>query len=650
MPIQETQESRFSEATDPSFVREQIRLLQPETGILERYGQYTFRTGQQELLRTIDSCHPIMYITPGIALPGLAADGGLELLSADHFLNAVDLNQPSLFFSGAYTLRKTQTIVFNGQAYIQKIIRERLPSLEEIGATPRPDLDILLSIESEPVQIRTYEYPIKNEFTRLLLLDLPGEIYPGNANSNERLWNDVVLGFGSHRVIRKLMDQRSIEYPAYAHAQESQTSLGILGLLDNKVFQYGDTYDSYQTALREVRHDSLLTNHTLLLGAEPTFTGKQCEQYIFPNIASNEVKRQLSTFIEKRGGVLRLLDLGLYLAGKYNAVSVDHGARATKIFQDKDKYGRIFYGNHIEFPAVTNGIYEKRWNKPMVSLLEKYNVIDTFGLVKDENADKNIDAIPAEEMKAIKYEAVQQFKTFLDNGKRKDQFGNKISIPENAVIVGDARRVAEYKRRWMMFVHPERIEQLLNENPNVYIFLSGKAHPDDTAAQEQLHSVLNTIANNELFKKRIFFAPDWEPEFAQKLIAATSIWLNTPEVGLEACGTSGMKAAFGGALLVSTKDGFLAQLPPEAYYAIDGPTNSQEEFDSYYTQFEKAVKDTQDVETWANQVKLLWKNGLLDIASGSRMLGTYNIHMLPPSPEDAFRNHIRNNIIYQHPS
>jgi len=85
--------------------------------------------------------------------------------------------------------------------------------------------------------------------------------------------------------------------------------------------------------------------------------------------------------------------LGLYLAGKYNAVSVDHGLRATEIF--REKYGHLYYGHPIDFAPITNGIYEKRWNKPMVSLLEKNHVLDTFGLV-GENTELNITSVPAE--------------------------------------------------------------------------------------------------------------------------------------------------------------------------------------------------------------------------------------------------------------
>ena len=44
------------------------------------------------------------------------------------------------------------------------------------------------------------------------------------------------------------------------------------------------------------------------------------------------------------------------------------------------------------------------------------------------------------------------------------------------------------------------------------------------------------------------------------LVAGCDVWVNTPQVGLEACGTSGMKAALNGLLSLSTADGWMAEI------------------------------------------------------------------------------------------
>jgi starch phosphorylase len=47
---------------------------------------------------------------------------------------------------------------------------------------------------------------------------------------------------------------------------------------------------------------------------------------------------------------------------------------------------------------------------------------------------------------------------------------------------------------------------------------------------------------------------------AETLVAGCDVWLNTPIVGFEACGTSGMKAALNGVLPCSTADGWMAEV------------------------------------------------------------------------------------------
>jgi glucan phosphorylase len=53
------------------------------------------------------------------------------------------------------------------------------------------------------------------------------------------------------------------------------------------------------------------------------------------------------------------------------------------------------------------------------------------------------------------------------------------------------------------------------------------------------------------------FLPHYNMEIAQLLTAGCDAWLNTPAVGFEASGTSGMKAALNGVLPITTKDGWV---------------------------------------------------------------------------------------------
>ncbi|MCK7557154.1 glycogen/starch/alpha-glucan phosphorylase [Chitinophaga sedimenti] len=79
---------------------------------------------------------------------------------------------------------------------------------------------------------------------------------------------------------------------------------------------------------------------------------------------------------------------------------------------------------------------------------------------------------------------------------------------------------------------------------------------------------------------------NYDMETAQLLVQGVDLWLNTPRVQEEACGTSGMKVILNGALHCSTLDGWWAEAYQEdAGWAISqderlGPGNWQEQQDA----------------------------------------------------------------------
>ncbi|MCY7413859.1 MAG: alpha-glucan family phosphorylase, partial [Salinibacterium sp.] len=64
-------------------------------------------------------------------------------------------------------------------------------------------------------------------------------------------------------------------------------------------------------------------------------------------------------------------------------------------------------------------------------------------------------------------------------------------------------------------------------------------------------------------RERIVFLPNYDIAMAQLLYPGTDVWLNNPLRPLEACGTSGMKAALNGSLNLSILDGWWAEFYDE---------------------------------------------------------------------------------------
>jgi glycogen phosphorylase len=592
-------------------------LKNKETSNGKRWNSFLEKIGRSDLKEVLDLKHPMIYSSAEYMLPGTSGDGGLGALARDHYLEAANLGYPGIFFGLFYLDKKTQIIPTDYQGHFwQEVKLDKLPDPEELGMDRVNNMRVIINTRSRPnTPIPVYRHPLSTDRTPLFLFTVFGGVYPNENNSNERLWNDTVLGFGQQQIISQLTDKGMIKSPSFFHINESAMIFAALSQLDDLTGVYGNTYEVYEKALKEVRNKVILTNHTLVPAAEASFSKEQCEEIVFPNIKNQVVKNRLYEFIDSHGGRLTLLDLAFHLAGKCNGVSMDHAARASKIFK------RDFY-------AVTNGIFEEGWAPQTLDVLKKHRVIDQFGLPLDNFPHRVLD-IPKRDLIRLKNTGVRDFQNYLLSGNRRDQFGNIVEIPEDAIIIGDARRYADYKRRKMIFTHPDVLEKMLIEHPKAHLIISGKAHPNDYMLKDDLSQVLNTIAGNRIFSNQIHFLPNWDPGFAQHLFPATHVWLNYPRVGYEACGTSGMKAGLNGALLVSTIDGFFVEMNKKTFYAVEGASDTPEEYNSFYANLLQAVNDAENPDRWVEHVKRLWQGEFLKIASGARMLGQYTQMALP---------------------
>jgi starch phosphorylase len=93
----------------------------------------------------------------------------------------------------------------------------------------------------------------------------------------------------------------------------------------------------------------------------------------------------------------------------------------------------------------------------------------------------------------------------------------------------------------------------------VQLVFAGKAHPADDVGKEMIRQIVQTCRDSEL-RLRMAFVEDYDIGVARVLYQGADVWLNTPRRPLEACGTSGMKAALNGALNCSILDGWFDEL------------------------------------------------------------------------------------------
>jgi starch phosphorylase len=154
------------------------------------------------------------------------------------------------------------------------------------------------------------------------------------------------------------------------------------------------------------------------------------------------------------------------------------------------------------------------------------------------------------------------------------------SLDPHTLTLGFARRLTAYKRLSLLVADPDRARKIIVGPPPVQLLIAGKAHPRDTEGKRLLQRGAVLQREIEPHGASVAFLEDYDLTIARELVVGCDVWLNVPMLGLEASGTSGMKAIFNGGLHLSVLDGWWA----EAYngangWAIPGDAPTPEERD-----------------------------------------------------------------------
>jgi glycogen phosphorylase len=130
------------------------------------------------------------------------------------------------------------------------------------------------------------------------------------------------------------------------------------------------------------------------------------------------------------------------------------------------------------------------------------------------------------------------------------------ALDPQALTLGFARRVPTYKRLTLLLRERERLARILMsaERP-VQLLVAGKAHPHDGDGKRLIEEFGAFAAGHDV-RHRVIMLADYDMALARVLVSGVDVWLNTPLRPLEACGTSGMKAALNGVLNLSILDGW----------------------------------------------------------------------------------------------
>lgn len=436
--------------------------------------------------------------------------------------------------------------------------------------------------------------------TRILCITEPnfGELYSGESGGDHRLYQEVSLGFGGYQAL-KLVGLK----PAIMQLNEVATFFAALARLDELASNGMDVYE----AIVYTRKHTLYTNHTLVQAAEAEFSYEQFERYVFPNLKSRAVRKWLSDKFEN--GRIRLSTVTIEIAELRSGVSKLHARVAN--YHD-------LAGNKVKFKAITNGIDIPTWTLPeIVSYLKNNNILDKFDLPSENYLD-NIDKIDAKEILELKKLGRAELNRVLS--RRVNQYGQHPVVEDDALVFDFKRRFVDYKRPWLPMTNPERLAEIL-EKYNIHYFLAGRVHEGDHVMAEKLRALLKTVDENPILRKRVHYLPDYDEELGRALSIGSNVSINTPIVGLEACGTSWMKDIVNLGILISTHDGGVADCSSDSYLSVSGK-NEAEEVESLYQRMEEAARAWRNDFDLEMTIKTELKN-YLPVISGSRMLRDY---------------------------
>ncbi|GHG16436.1 MULTISPECIES: alpha-glucan family phosphorylase [Streptomyces] len=525
----------------------------------------------------------LAYFSPefGVAAALPQYSGGLGILAGDHLKSASDLGVPlvgvGLLYRHGYF---RQSLGRDGWQ------QEQYPVLDP-GELP---VTLLREPDGTPARI-TLALPGGRSLhaqlwiaqvgrVPLLMLDsdveenAPGErsvtdrLYGGG--SEHRFLQELLLGIGGVRAVRTYTRLTGHPEPEVFHTNEGHA--GFLGLERIRELQ-GEGLD-FDAALETVRAGTVFTTHTPVPAGIDRFDRALVARHLgddgaLPGLDTGRVLALGDeTPLGGEPGVFNMAAMGLRLAQRANGVSTLHGAVSREMFAG---LWPGFDTGEVPITSITNGVHAPTWTAPEVGRL---------------GADAS-DAELWELRRTLRTRLVTDVRDRLraswrQRGAAAAELGWTDSVLDPDVLtIGFARRVPSYKRLTLMLRDKDRLRALLlhPERP-VQLVVAGKAHPADDGGKKLVQELVR-FADDPRVRHRIVFLPDYGMEMARGLYPGCDVWLNNPLRPLEACGTSGMKAALNGCLNLSVLDGWWDEwYEPEFGWAIptaDGAAAADEE-------------------------------------------------------------------------
>lgn len=451
--------------------------------------------------------HPIVYFCAEYALNDALPiyAGGLGILAGDIIREAAEQKLPfiavGLLYQKGYSLKNSGPIQVR-ESNLKPVVDDQ--NNRVIVSLPIQDSSVsaqawILQVGSVSLYLLDTNLPQNTEEDR----QITDQLYP--SSKEIRFKQEMILGLGGLRLLEALHIS-----PIGYHLNEGHSALLALEIVRHEMKKHKRTFIE---ELDNAKQHIFFTNHTLVPAGNDTFNADLVATLLsgFAKELQVPVSEIIKLGLVAGSSIFSMALLALRMAGKINAVSRLHAEKARAIWE--------------EYPMIpiTNGIHLKSWD----------HILDNENLWKNHQNNKR---------DLLNY-------IHKITGETWD---------ENTLLLGWARRIVGYKRPLALFDNLQQFKKLAttSERP-IKVVISGIAHENDAEGVAILEKIQKIVTED--LKGVVVYLPGYNVTIAKLLTAGCDVWLNTPVVGFEACGTSGMKAALNGVLPCSTQDGWIAE-------------------------------------------------------------------------------------------
>lgn len=520
--------------------------------------------------RTHSPLGRVAYLSPefGISESLPQYSGGLGVLAGDHLKESSALGLPLVAVGLLYR-----------QGYFAQLLEpdgwqsELYPDLEPESMALLGPLDDEVSVQTDDTCVRARIWRAAVGRISLYLLDgdaiqdgaplgtVSDRLYGGTTE--HRLLQEILLGVGGVRALKTLGER-----PEVFHTNEGHAGFQGLERIRSLVTDEGLRFDE---ALEVVRASTVFTTHTPVAAGIDRFPaelmarhfGSWAEECDVPFSRLMELGRFPG---EAEDAPFNMAVMGLHLSSRANGVSALHGSVSRAMFHP---LWPTVEQDEVPIGSVTNGVHPETWvSSEMSAILEGF-VHPTWPEAPPEDWAK-VEDIPDERLWVAREQARAhlvatvraRLRSYLsESGLTESELSwcDDVLDPE-VLTIGFARRFATYKRAALLLSDLDRLKALLlDADRPVQIIFAGKAHPADEKGKELIRSIV-AFSKDPSVRKRIVFLQGYDIALARSIYQGADLWLNHPRRPMEACGTSGMKAALNGALNCSVRDGWWDEL------------------------------------------------------------------------------------------